>query len=118
MHDNEDYLAKIAGSDQKLQVEFAFGSSVKEVLDDQSVPLIDHLKKGFNIKAEVTLIDNMKKVIADMLKNENINKKHRNRLSFLLLSFILKINGKIEIDFDDFVDVRDHPVVEPFMHSF
>ena len=76
------------------------------------------MKAGFNFKAELTLVANMKKVIAKMLKDEKISKKHRNRLSFLLLTFILKLNGKINVNFDDFSDVKDHPVVEPFMHTF
>ena len=70
------------------------------------------------MKAEMTLVANMKKVIAKMLKDDNVSKKHRNRLSFLLLSFILKLNGKINVDFEDFEDVKEHPVVEPFMHTF
>jgi len=96
----------------------ALGTTVKEVLSNHEVPLIDHLKKGFNIKAELSLISNMKKVIANVLKDDKISKKQRNGLSFLLLSFILKVNGKINVNFDDFEDVADHPLLEPFMHSF
>ena len=33
-------------------------------------------------------------------------------------SFILKINGRVDIKFDDFEDVKDHPYIEPFMHTF
>ena len=36
----------------------------------------------------------------------------------MFLSLILKINGNVGINFDDFEDVRDHPLVEPFLHTF
>ena len=60
----------------------------------------------------------MRKVITEMLKDDKISKKHRNRLSVLLLSFILKINGKINVNFEDFEDVMDFPLLAPFMSTF
>ena len=34
VHANEDYLTLIAGSDQKVQVQVALGSSMKDILDN------------------------------------------------------------------------------------
>ena len=36
----------------------------------------------------------------------------------MFLSLILKINGNVAINFDDFEDVREHPLVKPFLHTF
>ena len=60
----------------------------------------------------------MKKVIATLLKDNQLSTKSHSRLKILLLSFLLKINGKVQVNFDDFDDVKDHPLMEPFMHSF
>jgi len=55
----------------------------------------------------------MKKVIGERLKDGS-GPISRNKLIALYMSFILKITGKINIDFGDFDEVKEHPLVAPF----
>ena len=50
-----EYLQQVKDTEQKVQLNIALGASMESMLNED-VPLIEHMKKGFGIKAEIALI--------------------------------------------------------------
>ena len=60
---------------------------------------------------------NLKSVILELLKDDE-NQKIAGTLMMLSPALLLSLNGSIEINFDDFNDISDHPVFAPAMANF
>lgn len=95
--------------DQNVKMKFSVGASYKEVLESNE-PILKHLSKGFELKIQTALVQNWKQEIVDMINNETARK---------VLPTILELafDADIDIQFDDFEDLRENPMLQPLMAS-
>ena len=107
--------------DQNISFQIALGTDVKSVLseEEKETPLIKHLAKGFKVSSQITLVSNLKKAIAEMLKSDSEEEQEvGQQLMMIAPAFIFGINANMNIEFDDFEEVAEHPMAAPAMATF
>jgi hypothetical protein len=81
--------------------------------------LLKHLAKGFRVSSQVSLISNLKKAISEMLKSEDEGEQQlAQQLMLAAPAFIFGINANMNIEFDDFEEIAEHPMAAPAMATF
>lgn len=109
----KDVLANV---DQHLSTELKLGASVKDILESDE-PLVKHLMKGFKVETKLHVISNFKNAIFEVLKSDE-----QQAIAMMLMMFapiaMLQLNAKIDIQFDDFSEIEDHPMAAPAMATF
>jgi hypothetical protein len=77
------------------------------------------LCKGFSFEARLELIANLKKVIFDLLKDpEVIESDLAPFLMGISPIILLTLNGEVDLNFDDYDEIKDLPMLEPLMANF
>lgn len=76
--------------------------------------MLESLSKGFKVSANLTLISNVKDAILEKFKDENSKSLGK---AFMALGpiFMLALNGNINMTFEDFDDIKDHPIMGMLM---
>jgi len=89
--------------DQNAKINCAVGANYKEVLESKE-PILKHLTKGFSYSLKTNLVANWKQEIVDMINNETAK---------MVLPAILELalDADIDIQFDDFEDLRENPML-------
>lgn len=81
--------------------------------------MLKHLAKGFKVATQVSLISNLKKAISEMLKSEDEGEQQlAQKLMLVAPAFIFGINANMNIEFDDFEEIAEHPMAAPAMATF
>lgn len=107
--------------DQNISFQIALGTDIKSILseEEKETPLIKHLAKGFKVSSQISLVSNLKKAIAEMLKSDNSEEQEvGQKLMMIAPAFIFGINANMNIEFDDFEEVAEHPMAAPAMATF
>jgi hypothetical protein len=79
-----------------------FGTSVKDILTSET-PLLEEICKGFSVELNLEVIANLKKIIFDLLKDsDTLESDIAPFLMGLSPIFLLTLNGKIDLSFEDY----------------
>lgn len=82
-------------------------------------PIAKSLAKGFKFTHTQCLIGNLKKVFVELSKSEK--EEHQmmmmQAMIFAPLS-MLQVSANLNITFDDFEEIEEHPMAQPFMATF
>ena len=106
---------------QNIRIQVALGADLKSILseEEKETPLLKHLSKGFKVSSQVTLVSNLKKAISEMLKSDIEEEQELGQMLMMgAPAFIFGINANVNIDFDDFEEVAEHPMAAPAMATF
>jgi len=81
--------------------------------------LLKHLAKGFKVSSQITLVSNLKKAILELLKSEvEAEQEVAQKLMIAAPAFLFGINANMDIAFDDFEEIAEHPMAGPAMATF
>lgn len=103
-----------AGTHVHLTAEL--GTSLEKLMSSDE-PLMKSLSNGFRVEAKSCMISNMKRVFMEMGKSE----EHMEKIGPAMMiapGFMLALNGKVNIKFNDFEEVEQHPMAAPLMATF
>ena len=78
---------------------------------------MSHLVKGLTAKLQLCLVSNLKQAILDILKDDE-HQKIAGALMQISPIFLLAVNGNVNIKFDEYNDISEHPVFAPGMANF
>lgn len=82
-------------------------------------PLVQELNKGLSVEIQLELIAQLKKIIFDLLKDSEVVES---ALAPFLMGvspiILLTLNGQVDLAFDDYNELKDLPMLEPFMANF
>lgn len=82
-------------------------------------PLINELNKGFSVEVQLELIAQLKKIVFDCLKDSDVADSDLAPFLMGVSPFILlTLNGQVDLAFDDYDELKDLPILEPFMANF
>ena len=88
------------------------GVDAEEVLSSDK-PLLEHLTKGFKVEYELVFLKNLKKALLEEVKDPGI----QHVLKMMGPAFALSSNSSVDLTFDDFDEVREHPMADHFLVS-
>lgn len=88
------------------------GVDAEEVLYSEK-PLLEHLMKGFRFTWELVFLKNIKKVLLEEVKNSSLGEV----LKMMGPAFALTSNSSVDLTFDDFDEIREHPHADNFCLS-
>ena len=95
-----------------------FGTSVKDILASET-PLINELCKGFSVEVQLEFIEQLKKIIFDLLRDsETLESDLAPFLMGISPILLLTMNGNVDLNFEDYEDVKNLPMMEPFLANF
>jgi len=104
--------------DQDLTIKVNLGTSVADIMASND-PLINELNKGFSVEVQLELIKQLKKVVFDLLKDSDVVESD---LAPFLMGvsplILLTLNGQVDLAFEDYEELKDLPLLEPFMANF
>mmetsp|Transcript_13163 Transcript_13163/g.20460 ORF Transcript_13163/g.20460 Transcript_13163/m.20460 type:complete len:605 (+) Transcript_13163:18-1832(+) len=103
----------LSNVDQSVKVKFNLGASVAKIFGSPD-PVITHGVDGFGVTAEVNLVSNLKEALFNQLKEDSSKDLASVLMAFGPL-FLLQVNGQLDLKFEDFDDLKSHPMMEPFM---
>ena len=117
----KDLIDMFKEIDQKVCAKVSLGTSIKSILseEDKETPLLKHLAKGFAVSTQVSLVSNLKKAISEMLKSDSEEEVElAQKMMLVAPAFIFGINANMNIEFDDFEEIAEHPMAAPAMATF
>ena len=104
--------------DQDLTIKVGLGTSLADIMAS-SDPLISELNKGFSVEVQLELIAQLKKIIFDLLKDSEVVESD---LAPFLMGvsplILLTLNGQVDLAFEDYDELKDLPLLEPFLANF
>ena len=80
--------------------------------------LIGEANKGFNAKFNLDVLSNFKAIVYEVIKNPDIQAALGKFAAALAPFVLMQLNAKIELGFDDFAEIKDFAMMEPFLASF
>lgn len=117
-HSTVAVFDQVQSVDQDLTVKLNLGTSVKDILNSET-PLINELCKGFSFELQLEVIANLKKIIFDLLKDsETLESDLAPFLMGISPIILLTLNGKVDLNFEDYDEVKELPMMEPFLANF
>lgn len=100
----------LADTDCFAKLNIGFAPSVNDFLESKE-PMLEGLSKGFEYSVESTMVANWKETIMTVMK-EGMAKMIMGPLLELAL------DAHTEIELDDFEDLKENPMLMPFMSTF
>jgi hypothetical protein len=106
-------------TDHLIGAELRLGASVKDVMNGEG-SLLSHLMKGFQATKTVQIVGNIKHAILELLKLTDDAKLQMLSGPLMMLAplFMIQVDANVNIQFDDFDEVKEHPMAGPFLASF
>jgi hypothetical protein len=98
--------------DQHFRAKAVLGVDAEEVLSSDK-PLLEHLSKGFKVEYELVFLRNLKKALIEGVKDEGL----QHVLKQMGPAFALSSNSSVDLTFDDFDEVREHPYANQMLVS-
>lgn len=89
-----------------------FGVDAEEVINSDK-PLLEHLNKGFKVEYELCFLRNIKKALMEGIKDQQTQEF----LKMMGPAFALSSNSSVDLTFDDFDEVREHPLANQMLIS-
>lgn len=99
-------------TDQYMKFKAVVGVDAEEVLTAEK-PLLEHLMKGFRFTWEMVFLKNLKNILLEELKKGGAKAV----LEGMGPAFALTSNSSVDLSFDDFDEVREHPHADSFLLS-
>jgi hypothetical protein len=115
---DEEFHGVLNHAGQHLYFTAELGTSIEEIMSSQE-PIAKSLAKGFKFTHTQCLIANMKKVFMELSKSEN--ESHQMMIQQAMIAApltMLQLNANLNIQFDDFEEIENHPMAAPFLASF
>lgn len=111
-----EQVQRQAKANQDIEVIFRLAASPKIILEGEE-PVIMELLKGFSLNVKVNLWKKISNVLSGMLSQGQFPESLMPIIGGISPAFLLKINGKIDIEFDDTMkeSLMTNPLLEPFM---
>ena len=110
-------MDQIKGVDQRLDVDIELGTSFKDILAGED-SLLSQANAGFKAKVSLEVLSNFQTLIFSILKDPDL----MNALGPFAMAvspiLFLQMNAKIDLDFDSFEEMKELPMLEPFMANF
>ena len=100
-------------TDQFIKIKAVLGVDAEEVLTSEK-PLLEHALKGFKFSTELVFLKNIKNILIEELGTDS---KVGSILDAMGPAFSLTSNSTIDFTFDDFDDVREHPLASKLLIS-
>lgn len=101
-----------------MTVKVDLGTSVADIMASAD-PLLKEINKGVSVEVQLELIAQLKKIIFDLLKDSDVIESD---LAPFLMGvsplILLTLNGNVNLTFDDYNDLKDLPMLEPFLANF
>ena len=97
-------------------MDVGLGADLKEAMTSDQ-PLISQVIKGLTAKVQLCLLSNFKSAILDLLKDDE-HQKIASSLFTISPALLLQIGGSVNVQFDDYNEIKDHPVFAPLMANF
>lgn len=91
--------------DQYFKIKMVSGIDGEELLTVEK-PLVEHLMKGFKNEYEFVFLKNLKKVAMEAIKDSSLAEF----LKVMGPAFALTSNSSVDLTFDDFEEIREHPM--------
>ena len=101
---------------QQIQYTIDLGTSIEKVMSSEE-PLLKSLSSGFRVEAKASLISNMKRVFMELSKHE----EYMEQIGPAMMAapvFMIAVNGKVNVKFNDFEEIESHPMAGPLMATF
>lgn len=83
------------------------GIDAEELLTSDK-PLVEHLTKGFKMEYELVFLRNLKQALLEGLEGAAAAEV----LTAMGPAFALSSNSSVDLTFDDFDEVREHPMAD------
>jgi hypothetical protein len=99
-------------TDQYAKFRAVVGVDAEEVLTAEK-PLLEHLMKGFRFTWEMVFLKNLKNILLEEMKKGGAKAV----LEAMGPAFALTSNSSVDLSFDDFDEVREHPHADHFLLS-
>lgn len=115
---DEEFHGVLNHAGQHLHFTAELGTSIEEIMSSQE-PIAKSLAKGFKFTHTQCLIGNLKKVFLELSKSEN--EEHQMMISQAMIAApltMLQLNANLNIQFDDFEEIEEHPMAAPFLANF
>jgi len=77
-------------------------------------PLLEHLMKGFKFSWDFVFLKNIKKILLEEMQR---TEKGKEGLEMMGPAFALTSNSSIDLSFDDFDEVKEHPMADSILLS-
>jgi len=98
----------LANEEAGFGIDIELGANFAQIQTEE-IPLLEHLMKGFKVKVwsrlPLNLFDEMKSVLGDIPLPVAS-----------MLALTLKMN--LDVEFEDFEDVKENPMAAPFLATF
>ena len=100
----------LADVDSYFKINLGFAPSVTEFLESKD-PMLQGLSKGFEYSFESTMVANWKETIMTVMKDG---------MPKMIMGPLLELalDAHTEIELDDFEDLKENPMLIPFMSTF
>ena len=74
-------------------------------------PLVECLQSGFRLTTRISIISNLKKLLMELTNSENEMFQRFAAMGMMAAPLtMLSCNANLDINFDDFDEVREHPM--------
>ena len=80
--------------------------------------LIAEANKGFKAKFNLDILSNFKAIVYEVIKNPDLQDALGKFAAALAPLVLMQLNAKIELGFEDFAEIKDFAMMEPFLASF
>lgn len=106
--------------DQDVSLTIDAGFSLEDLLaSDES--MVKNLLGGFSFTFSLDVVANIKKVILKHLEKEGDGSPIDQMVAQAMMvagpAFMIGTKGSLEFDFDDYDEIKDHPMAGPFLAS-
>ena len=81
-------------------------------------PLVQELNKGLSVEIQLELIAQLKEIIFDLIKDSEVVESELAPFLPVAPIILLTLNGQVDLAFDDYNELKDLPMLEPFMANF
>ena len=93
-------------------------TSIEELMSSKK-PILMSLAEGFKLIHTQCLIANLKKVFIELSKCDDEKKKAAFGKAMIFAPLtMMQLNANVNIQFDDFDEVENHPMAQPLLMTF
>ena len=103
---------------QHMHFDIDLGTSVEEIMASND-SLLKLLNQGFRVQKSLCLISNFKRVLMEFSKTDDEAIQIMAMTALMIAPItMLQFNANLNIEFDDFSEIEEHPMAQPFLATF
>jgi hypothetical protein len=110
-------IDQIKGVDQRVHIDLELGTSCKDIIKGDG-SLIAEANKGVNLKFNLDVVENFKKIVYDVIKDPELRGPLGMFAGFFAPLVLMQANAKIDLTTDAFDDIKELSMMEPFLANF